>query len=436
MNLRPFELTLIIIFVFLAILSLIILSTFDGSGSNDGQATVVGSVSIWGTFPEDVMESVIRQEADINESFQNVSYREISPESFSNELVNAIADGDGPDLMFVSSEMLVEMRRRIQPISYESFSLRDIRNLYLDGAEIFALSDGLYGYPMAIDPITMYWNRDILATNNFLTPPATWESLVNTYFPEIISRNSNRTINRSVVAMGEYQNIRNPFAIISTLALQGGSQMVVEQEVSGYQVRLQNSINGSGDPLTSAVDFYTRFSNPNNSLYSWNRSIAEDRSEFIAGNLAFYFGFGSEGRQLERQNPNLNFDIAEIPQGATDTVKRTYGKFYALSILRSSDNQSGAAVVLGRLGSAGVAKEIADASNLVPVHRAVVAAGSNDTYGRISYSSAVGALGWLSPDTADTQSVFSTMIRDITENRRTPREAATDLSVRLSESYD
>ncbi len=65
------------------------------------------------------------------------------------------------------------------------------------------------------------------------------------------------------------------------------------------------------------ADFYTRFARPDNTLYSWNRSFSSDRDRFVSGDLALYFGYGSEGKELERLNPNLNFDIAEVPQGAT-----------------------------------------------------------------------------------------------------------------------
>lgn len=123
--------------------------------------------------------------------------------------------------MLISHEKLVETRKRIQPVSYESFPIRNIRDSYLDGAQIFALDDGLYGYPIAVDPIMMYWNRDIFANKDLLSAPATWEDLVNSVFPKLIERDSDRTIRQSVVAMGEYDNVRNAFGILSTLLIQG-----------------------------------------------------------------------------------------------------------------------------------------------------------------------------------------------------------------------
>tara|TARA_B100002051_G_scaffold276616_1_gene326131 strand:+ start:2678 stop:3979 length:1302 start_codon:yes stop_codon:yes gene_type:complete len=433
MKLRPFELALVVIFGGLALLAMVMLSI--GPGSSDDDVVQIGAVSIWGTIPQAAMDQVLYDESELNEQYAQVSYRYIDPTLFNNTLVNALADGTGPDLILVSQEKLTETRRRIQPISFDSFSVRDIRNSYVDGAEIFALSDGLYALPIVIDPLVMYWNRDILANDGLLNAPATWENLVNSALPTLIDRDFDRTINQAVVAMGEYQNVRNAFGVISSLLIQSGSELVQLDEKGGYVVRLQSVPNSNNDPLESTIDFYTRFSSPSNSLYSWNRSLPEDRSLFLSSDLIFYFGYGSEGVQLEQLNPNLNFDIAEIPQGATDTVRRTYGKFYGLSLLNASANRFGAGQVMNTLSSARVSGKIAELSDMVPASRSLVGAGSNDTYGRISYSAASVARGWLNPELQSTEQIFSAMTEDVNENRRDAGGAASDASVRIGSAY-
>jgi len=345
-----------------------------------------------------------------------------------------LADGRGPDIVLASHEELVDSRRRIAPYSYEQIPLRDIRDQYVEGAQIFALSDGLYALPIAVDPLVLYWNRDILATEGFLSAPRTWEELINVQFAALIQRDFDRTIRRGVVALGEYNNVRNAFGLVSMLLIQGGTQGVLEGP-DGYQIGLNQSINNTGSPLRTVADFYTRFSRPANTLYSWNRTFSEDRSAFVSEDLVFYFGFGSEGPVLERLNPNLNFDIAEVPQGGAASVRRTYGQFYGLSLLRSTDNPAGAYAVLAALGSADIADQIAVASGLTPATRRTVAAGSNDTYGRVSYQSASIAYGWLNPDPQATDAILDTMMRDINENRSTVDESTRDALDRLEFEY-
>lgn len=436
MKLRPFELGLVVVFIILMIAALIIMARYEAPPDvPDGQTVIIGSVTIWGTMPQSVMDGLLVELREESDQYLNVSYRYFEPEAFDNALVNALADQRGPDLVLLSHEKLGEMRRRIQPFGYESFPVRDLRNLYLDGAQVFALSDGMYAFPIAVDPMVMYWNRDLLATEGFLEPPRNWESLINTYFPRLIRRDFDRSIQRGVVAMGEFENVRNSYGVVSSLLLQGGSGLVTETGPTQYQVQLQTGIGEGSNPLTNVASFYTRFADPSDTLYSWNRSFSSDRTEFVAEDLVFYFGYGSEGPQLERINPNLNFDIAPFPQQANVTVRRNYGKFYGLSLLRTSRNQAGAVAVLQNLGGQPISSRIARDANMVPMWRAEVQAGSNDIYGRVTYDSSFISYGWLNPDIESTKDAFNTMFVDINENRRSVGAAGSDLVNRLINYY-
>lgn len=436
MKLRPFELTLVIIFGVMGLLALIIIKTYQPPvDTSEDPLAQIGPVVVWGTLPVEGVNKLLTELADDNESYRNVSYKYYSPEIFVNELTSALADDKGPDLILASQEKLIELRNRIQPLSYDSFPLPDIRARYLDGAQIFAMSDGMYGFPIAVDPLVLYWNRDILTTYGFLESPRTWEMLVNTMLPKLILRDFDRTIRRSVVAMGEYGNVRNAFGIISSLLIQGGSIGVSEIKNNKYAVLINQVAGGSDDPLQAALSFYTRFSNPSNTLYSWNRAFEEDRKQFVSEDLVFYFGYGSEGPQIERINPNLNFDIAEIPQGEGATVRRTYGRFYTLSLAKKPRNQSGAITVMYNLATPAIADKIALYSNMVPAYKSSVALGSKDIYGRVAYRSAAVAYGWLNPNIQATDSIFKTMTSDVNENRRDIKSAADDAVIRLSDEY-
>lgn len=434
MKLRPFELVLVVVFIGLALLSLLFLSTYKNNSDGE-EEFVVGSVQIWGTLDRTVMGEIITKLRESNKVYSDVTYRYIDPNDLNMQLVNALADGVGPDLLLTSHEQLITLRNRLTPVTYESVALRDVRSTYIDGAEIFALSDGLYAYPITVDPLMLYWNRDLLTTAGFLAPPQTWEDLVNTYTTALTTREFDRTITQSAVALGEYENIRNSFGIISALLIQAGSGLV-EETGTEYHIKLNESIAAGAPPLRSVADFYTRFSRPNNTLYSWNRSFTEDRAQFISEDLALYFGYASEGYEIERLNPNLNFDIAELPQGAAATIRRTYGKFYGVSLVRNADNVPGAAAVMRVLAGSTYAQEIANRTGMVPVLRELVARGSDDTYGRLGYRSAPVAYGWLNPSRPAVDAVFTTMTRDITEGRYTESEAAEDAVTRLEQTYN
>jgi len=434
MKLRPFELGLIIFFVILAIGALVLLTNPPQRSGDDEGLPVIGQVNIWGTLPSNQVRSLIDSISDVDDRYENVTYSYLQARDLEDRLVNAIAAGSGPDLVLYSHEQLVEIRRWLQPISYESFPQRDIRNIYIAGASIFALNDGLYARPVAVNPMVMYWNRDILTNAGYLTPPATWEELVNSVLPDLIERDSARNIQRSVVAMGEYDNIRRSFGILSTLILQGGSSGVATGADGNYQIALNQGVDGTA-PMSAALNFYTRFSRAENAWYSWNRSFSEDRERFLSGDLVFYFGFVTEAREIERANPNLNFDIAEMPQDANASVRRTYGNFYGYSLMRTSRNPVGARAVMDNLASVNNSNTLATSYGLVPVYINLVAAGSNDIYGRLAYSTAPVTYGWLSPNRLATDQVFEIMVEDVISNRRGVDSAVRDALQRLGQEY-
>jgi hypothetical protein len=338
----------------------------------------------------------------------------------------------------------VEQRRRIFALSYtESYARRDFLDANLDGTGVFALADGTHGIPMFVDPLVMYWNKDSLTNAGFLSPPRTWEELVNVQLPALIQRTFDRSITRGVVAMGVYENTEHAYGLLSALLLQGGSPMVTERmsSISGsnqlvYQVALDESVSGSDKPFTNGLRFYVGFGQPSNTLYSWNRSFTSDRSEFISEDLVFYFGFTSEARELERLNPNFNFDIAEIPQGANATVRRTYGKHYALSPLSASDNLAGALTVMARLSSEDVMQQLADAYQMVPAKRSLAGNGSDDVYGRIAYRAAPVAYGWLNPNRTAVDDILADAVSDVNENRNDVPGAVRVAVNKLIQLYD
>ncbi len=433
MKLRPFELVLVTVFGLLGLLALAMISMYKPA-ADPAAATLGDSVVIWGTVPASAFQKVLIPLIEASDAYNVVSYVEKDARDFDADLLNALAENRGPDIIFIPHEKLIQQRSKIVPVSYESFPRRDFQNLYIDGAEIFALKDGVYAYPIAIDPLVMYYNRDLLASKNIINPPATWESVVNEIIPTMVERDYNRNIIRSPLAFGEYRNINNGFSVLSMLLLQGGSSLVSERDNS-YQILLNTTPTQTGKPFDNALTFYTNFASPSNPLYSWNRALSLDRDEFLSETLVLYFGKGSEGVSLASQNPNLNFDIAEVPQGAQATVRRTYASFYGLALLKSSPNKNGAFAVLQELGTAPQAKVLADALHMAPAHRSTLNDGSNDQFGRVNYKASIVARGWLSPDPRKTNDIFSQMVEDVLSNRLRPSDSVNDAVSRLSDAY-
>ena len=432
-NLRPFQIGLLAAFAVIALLSLLLLASYQGLGGLE--ANPYGErVVIWGTLDAGPFNALMQEIVKTDRDFNVVEYVEKDPRTFEADLIDSIAEGTGPDAIVLDHEHLVTLRSKLEAISYDNFSVRTLRDQYVDGFEIFALQNGLYAIPFAVDPMLMYWNRDLFAAGGLAEPPATWESLTDTV-ERLTLRDATRNILQATVAFGQSRNVMNTKSTLLTLLLQSGSQMVTEGQ-SRYQVSLDTSVgNTTSRPLFSTMQFYVEFSNVSSPLYSWNGTFDSDEQAFLSERLALYFGYGSEWSDLRGQNPNLNFDVAAIPQGAGANVKRVYGQFYGLALVAASGNQAGAYSAIAALGSAANTKALADSLGLAPAHRTSLSAGSETAIGQRVYDQALIARGWLDPGPEESEEIFGQMIDDVISGRTQIGGATTDTIRRLELAF-
>lgn len=411
MNIRPFEIIVIAVFAIGAIGGLFYFARYQPTP--DPTVVLYGdSVVIWGTQDSAQMESLFFSISKKNESFRVVTYREVEERSFQSELLNAIADGKAPDLIIMPHTLLVTYRSKLQPISFKTITQSGFRDTYIEGAEIFMRSDGTYGVPIAVDPLIMYWNRDIFSGSGLALPPKTWEALTSQTTRAINRTDDWLNLTQSTIAFGDFMNVHHAKDILAMLLLQSGSDVVTETDDGEYEVTIDRAPEGGMSPGNAVLSFYTQFSTPSKEAYSWNRSKNTDRTEFLEGKLALYFGLGSEKTSLERDNANLNYDVVTVPQGSATTIQRTYGDFYALAIPRSSKNITGAHAVASFLGQPEQAKMFAEMFDFAPVHRALYSENISDPFKNVLYRSALIARGWLDPNPSRSNDVFRAMVED------------------------
>lgn len=431
---RPFQIGLLAFFGILAVLAIIFLSAYQAERSEE-ENLYGNKVVIWGTLSKDKFRNVLQDIAITDKAFNVVEYTQISESTFDNDFVNAIAEGRTPDLIILRSDALVTHRAKLYPIPYSSYSRRDFQDTFIDGAELFALAEGLYALPFMVDPMIMYWNRDMFASNGLAQAPVTWESIVSEVVPRLTIKDTSRNVLQSAVSFGEYRNVERAKEMLMLLALQSGSKMVTIDR-SKYEINLNAPlVTGARAPLEAALQFYTDFSNVNSPLYSWNRSLPKDKDTFLAGDLGLYFGFGSEIDDIEGKNPNLNFDVAVVPQGSGATARRTYGDFYAFAIPRATKNAQGAFGVSRVLSSTKYAQVLAQTFDMSSARRDNISAGDADLYRKIIIESALIARGWYDPNGAKSDAVFMQMVEDVVSNRLRIGQAVSDAVQRLILAY-
>lgn len=430
---KPFQIILFAVFGAMAIGGLIMFATFRGFSAADD--ALRAGVTVWGTLDQQAFDEVIGDIASNDQRWGLVHYIEKDAATFSSELVNSIAEGTGPDLVILPHELLISQASKLQMIPYDRYSVRDYRTAFVEGAEIFLFPEGFYGFPFAVDPLVMYWNRDIFSSARLAYPPRSWEELVRDAVPSITRREDNNDIITATIAFGEYANIKNAKPVLLMLMKQAGSKLV-EIANNNFLVRLNV---GAGTevstPADAAIRFFTQFANPAAVTYSWNRGMRNDRDAFLAEDLALYFGYGSEFASIADGNANLNFDIAEVPQGADETNRKNYGTIYALTIPKAAKNTLGAFEVAQQLALTPTTDALVRRLDLAPARRDLIDARSGSAAGDVIYQSALITHGWLDPNPEASDTIFKEMIETVTSGRAKISESIENASYQLQKAF-
>lgn len=431
-NLKPFQVIIMGVFGFIALLGLFLFANFQGFSSGAAQ---VGTVSIWGTLPADKMSMALIAFREAHQEYSKVTYTARPQESFDADLAEAIATGQGPDLIILTQEDLLAAEAKLSPIPSSDFSERDFRDNYLPIHELYLIQGGTYAIPFLVDPLVLYYNRPILASSGAARPPATWEAVTG-LAATVNQQTDAQTVTRSLIALGTYENVENARAILSLLFLQAGYG-ISERTATGVRSSLGDSKDDvfGMTPSESALNFYTEFANPGKTVYSWNRSLPNSRQAFVAGDLALYLGFASERAELAAANPNLDFDMSAAPAPGTNATRTTYGRAYAFAIPRATQNADGALTVALTLSDQDSGPLFARAFGMVPAHRGALSPLAGDLYEPVYYPEALVARGWLSPAPIDTDRIFATMVGNVLSGREGISNAITTTNESLNAAF-
>lgn len=423
-----FQIIFTAIFALFIIVGVITFATFK-----TGNQQSLPNITIWGTVPGTIFNTFLSEINNTRSEPLTVSYVQMSEASFHEQYVETLARGEGPDAVLVPHELILKEEDKLVAIPYSVFSERDFKNTFIQTAELYLTSRGVLALPLSVDPLVMYWNRDLFTNAGIATFPRYWDEFVA--LAQKINRKDNASnITQSAIALGEFRNLTNAKEILTTLILQTGNPIVMRGP-EGPLVTFSRGEQG-GESVRNAIQFFTEFSNPVKTTYSWNRSLPQSKNFFIGGDLATYFGFSSEIADIRNKNPNLNFDVASLPQIRSGTNRVTFGKIHALAIAKSSANANGTFQVLNELTSPQALAIWSAQTGLPPVRRDLIAQTPEDAYLAVFYDAALISRAWLDPDPAATYTIFQKMVESVISSRETLIDAVDQAGDELQVLYE
>jgi ABC-type glycerol-3-phosphate transport system substrate-binding protein len=404
-----FQLILLMVFGGAILVAVLLFST--SRGSNNQTARVV----VWGSIPAYDFNTFLNNAGLVSNKAIAFEYAEKPAESFNTEFTEALAEGKGPDLVIIPVSKLWKNKNKLAVLSPANVSPQDFADTFIEEGELFRTAEGVYALPLSVDPLVLYWNRDMFNNATLTLPPLFWDQMY-AYAEKLSTKDNAGNLRTSTIALGEAQNIPQAKNILSLLLLQAGTPITMVEN-GLLRPKLVDSFGLPLVPGHAALDFYTQFSNPAKPFYSWNRSLLSAPTAFTSGTLAMYVGYASELRLLKAKNPTLNLGVTRVPQSRVSGNSITFGNLEGVAVVKSTKNPAAALQAAFLLVSKDAERAMSVARGVPPARRDLLGEKPEDPTLSVFYDSAIQAKGWIDPDDSKSARIFSDMIESVTSGR-------------------
>lgn len=368
-----------------------------------------GSITIWGVLPYGTMKSLTDTIEQQNRDLK-ITYQEKKPETIQDEFVNALSVGKGPDVIVMAPGIVAENVERLMIIPYANYPDTVFKNTFIDSANDFLTTQGILALPLFVEPMVMFYNKDLLADEFLVNPPTTWNGFTEQAIT-LTKKDDAGKISQSGAALGTANNIPITKDIITLKSLQDGEQFVVSDPQVGTWV----STLGNSQKIVNTFSWYLGFSDKNSDHYTWNTSLLKDRDMFTAGKLAFYFGYPYEYQTIMQKNPNLNFAMTMVPQSDTPGSRKiNYARVYSVGVPKTTKNPKAATGVMNLLTQKENVTAMVSSGNYAPARRDMLSEKPKDNANlAMIYQSAIISKSFFDPNSRETTRLISTAIESV-----------------------
>lgn len=296
-----------------------------------------------------------------------IEYRKLRYEEFEREFVEALAEDRGPDIFSIHNTWIGKYRSKITPLpasttlpyqyltgtikkevatemrTTPSITPAQIRSKFIDvvGQDVIRRGgkegekEEVYGLPLSVDTLVMFYNQDILNRAGIPTPPENWPDFVND-ISKITRLDDKNNIALAGTALGAAKNIPRFSDIVSVLMMQNGAAMTDANGQPTFQMIPAQFKESGYNPGLEALQFYADFANPTKQSYSWNQDMPDAFEAFTAGQVAFFFGYAYHIPMIEARAPQLRWSVAEIPQTDVERNRVNFANYWVETVSKKT----------------------------------------------------------------------------------------------------
>jgi len=261
------------------------------------------TITYWGLWESDAVIRPVIAAFEAKNPKIKVQYVKQSQKQYRERLQAAIDRGEGPDVFRFHNTWVPMLYTQLATVPEDTMTAAEFTNTFYPVAKgDLVAGDTIYGLPLMIDGLGLFYNEDLFAKAGITNPPSTWEELL-TIVPRI-AKLENNTFAVSAIALGTTNNVENYSDIIATMMMQNGADLT----------------RPTSTEASEALTFYEKFASPQDPVYTWNETMDNSIYAFSIGRVAMILAPSWRAFDVFGINPSLRFKIAPIPQLPGNTV--------------------------------------------------------------------------------------------------------------------
>ncbi|MBT3230695.1 extracellular solute-binding protein [Candidatus Uhrbacteria bacterium] len=456
----------------LSILLLFTLLVTVGAGCTGGTSTASFDdidIVIWRVFDDDdTFDAIIDNYRALHPNI-SVEYKKLRYDEYEDELIQAFAEGRGPDVLSLHNTWLPDYQVLLEPmpssttVSYletqgtlrketvvvsrttNTMSMRELESSFVEQvAEDVVLDyqidpdidpvEKIYGLPMAMDTMTLFYNKDLLNAAGIATPPSTWSEFQDDIIA-LTTYDSDGNVDQSGAAIGTSDNVERAADILSLLMMQNGTEMTDERGRVYFHEIPKDSPEGVY-PGYDATSFYTDFANPTKEVYTWNDNFDSSYESFANGETAMFFGYSYHIPLLQAAAPKLNYAIAQAPQ-ISGGREVNFANYWVECVAAASENPEWAwNFILFATDEDQVINYLDEAQKPTALRNLIGGQLDHSLLGAFAEQILTAQSWYHGYDAAVTEDVFGDLIDTILAGTDDPENAMNSAASRISDTYN
>jgi multiple sugar transport system substrate-binding protein len=311
---------------------------FSGCGLKTSTKQYQMQLDVWGVFDNssDYSEIFLAYQ-DVNDKITNIHYHKYNLESYKEDLLNALASGNGPDIFMIHNSWLPDFQDKIIPVPAYMLTEQQFRDTFVDVAAQDAVVDGqIYGVPMSVDSLALYYNKDIFNAAGIATPPKTWDEF-NTAVETLTHIDEFGNFDQSAAAIGTAYNVNRSSDILTALMMQNGAEM---SDSTNNRITFADSVQHDGKvivPSEQALKYYTDFAAATEPIYTWNKKQNYSIDAFVEEQAAMMINYSWHYDTIKAKNAKLNFGVTDLPQMSVEVAnnQKDFANYWMFAVAKN-----------------------------------------------------------------------------------------------------